>query len=229
MSAHAVPQALLTFAPWAVGTLVAASATIAGNTSGPRWLYRFGKPLMMPLLVMGTVFSPSTLSENAHGLLLAALALSWVGDVALMGDKRGFVVGLVAFLFAHVAYLACFSLEHRWSVSQWPFLVPVLVIAIAGSFGLWRHLGSLLPAVAAYVVALSLVAWRLFARFELLDAIGLLAVGLGVVGALFFVTGDTLLAWRRFAHVRPPYWLELGAYAVAQVCIVGGTLVLRTV
>lgn len=44
--------------------------------------------------------------------MLVGLALSWVGDVALLGSGRGpFLAGLSAFLLGHVAYVIAFALR----------------------------------------------------------------------------------------------------------------------
>ncbi|MCC6213842.1 MAG: lysoplasmalogenase [Polyangiaceae bacterium] len=88
--------------------------------------------------------------------VLAGLALSWVGDVALLGRGRAaFGAGLGSFLLGHVAFGAAFWLRGiEWTAAA----AAALVLAGAGA-GLWRWLsprvtGALRPAVAAYIVVI---------------------------------------------------------------------------
>jgi alkenylglycerophosphocholine/alkenylglycerophosphoethanolamine hydrolase len=206
---------------FALALALATALAVLGRTRGPLWLHYATKPLIVAPLVAGVVVLPSRLPPAAHGWLLTALLLCWVGDVALMFGRRAFYLGLGAFLLAHVAYLVCFSVELPWRWQQLPWLLPVLPLTYLGMRGVLPYVGRLRPAVLAYASALSLLAWRLFARWSELGWRGWL---IGAVGAVLFVLGDSLLARRRFASAPAPYWLELGAYGAAQACIVASTL-----
>ncbi len=198
---------MLGFAIAAVATVLA----VVGRTRGPGWLHYAAKPLIIPGLLL--VASPQP-------WLIAALVLAWAGDVALM-FKRGFIPGLVAFLLAHVAYLACFAVELPWRWQQLGYLLIVLPFSLLAMRGVLQHAGRLKPAFALYAVVLTAVVWRLVAR---VDVLGLTAAcGLGIFGGAVFMLADALLARRRFAGTQVPYWLELGSYALAQACIVAAT------
>lgn len=209
---------------WVLATTVATALAIIGRTKGPQWLHYLGKPLILPPLLAASFWLPSLLPPNARVALAVALTLAWIGDIALMFGRRGFVLGLLSFLFAHVAWLVCFSLESEPSWGQAVWLLAVVPFAVLGLRGVLRHVSRLKVPVVIYATALTLVAWRLLVRFDLLGDIGARAWTIGVIGGGLFILGDSLLVRRRFAQAKIPYWLELGSYAASQVCIVAATL-----
>lgn len=212
-------QALL----FVLATGVATAMAIVGRTRGPKWLHFLGKPLILAPLLAATLWLPSLLPANARVFLTAALVLAWLGDIALM-FPRGFVLGLLGFLLAHVSYLLCFGVESQWKWSQLAWLVVVLPLLFLGLRGVLPRVGRLRVPVVIYAGTLTLVAWRLLSRVDRLEQIGTRSCALGIAGGLLFVLADSLLVRRRFAEAKVPYWLELGSYAASQVCIVGATL-----
>lgn len=203
-------------------SVLATALAIVGRTRGPPWLHFLGKPLILPPLAAAAFLVPSLLPDSARGFLAAALALAWLGDIALM-FRRGFVPGLLSFLLAHVAYLICFWVEAQgsWALG---WLVPLLLLGYFALRGVLGRVGRLKLPIVLYASILTLVAWRLLARVERLEELGVRSCVLGVVGGLLFILADSLLVRRRFAEAKVPYWLELGSYAGAQLCIVGATL-----
>ena len=115
----------------------------------------------------------------------AGLVLSWFGDVFLISrTEKPFLIGLVAFLLGHVAFLgAFFALEVNWNpigigvgplvlvsalVTRWllphapremriPIVAYILVITamVAAAFGLWQHENGPLAIGAALCFFLS--------------------------------------------------------------------------
>jgi uncharacterized membrane protein YhhN len=72
------------------------------------WLSRVFK-MAASTAVIALVFVLSPEHSAYLVLIVVALVASWVGDLALSFDRRTpFVVGLVAFAGAHVAYIAAF-------------------------------------------------------------------------------------------------------------------------
>src|SRR5687767_7506592 len=64
--------------------------------------------------------------RNAIGV---GLVLGLIGDVALLGGKRGFMLGLLAFLLGHVAYIVAFTQFQAYlGVAM---LVPIAIGALA--------------------------------------------------------------------------------------------------
>jgi uncharacterized membrane protein YhhN len=128
-----------------------------------------------------------------HGpWMVAALVLSAVGDVALLGESRRAVLGgIAAFLLAHVAYGAAFvslGVAPGWSVAA------ALPLAVGGGLvlrALWMRAGPLAPAVAAYVAVIGVMV--------------ALAAGVAahrgpgwLVAAVLFFVSDLFVARQRF-------------------------------
>ena len=149
-------------------------------------------------------------------LILTGLALSWCGDMFLIGlSKTAFLAGLVAFLLAHVAYVAAFvrhGYERRWI---WVATVPVTAIAIGVFIWLEPYTPpDLLNPVRAYVAVISLM---------VMFAIGTQGRGgskLIVAGAIMFFLSDLSVASLRLVQTEyPTYIIGLPLYYAGQVCL----------
>jgi len=146
------------------------------------------KPL--PVLVLaGGVFARAR-GPLRHGLTIGLLA-SALGDLLLGLDL--FVPGLVAFLAAHLAYLAAFTARSRTLAPgrALPFAAWGALLLVR----LWPELGGLRAPVTFYVIAICAMMWRAAAGFERKAGLGALA---GLLGAVSFGISDSLLAWDRF-------------------------------
>ena len=237
LSRSAVVFAVLVVALWAIGAvmqgrismgeaLMIESGVLAMATAalGATELHRVFKPLTM-LIALAVV------AANAKGrgglrradvLLLGALAASLAGDVFLMLSGY-FIPGLVAFLIAHLIYLALLRQDAPWFPSR-RALAATLSVGVAMYAFLWA--GGL-PAglrgpVAAYVLVIALMAAQAMGRALWLrhSPATLVAIGTG-----FFMLSDALLATHRFVSPLPmsQVWV-LGTYYAAQVLIVAGVL-----
>ncbi len=156
--------------------------------------------------------------------LLAGLVLSLVGDVALLWPQQGFLPGLVAFLLAHLAYLAAFTRGVPGvRLGAWPLAVAgyaalaAVVLAV-----LWPGVpGPLRAPVVAYVLCLAAMAaqtasaWH-HARQQADPPTRRRLAGAAIGGALF-LTSDALLATNRFHTPLPmsTLWI-LATYWSAQ-------------
>ncbi|WP_296871739.1 lysoplasmalogenase family protein [Tibeticola sp.] len=152
--------------------------------------------------------------------LLAALAASLAGDVALMLPGL-FIVGLGAFLLAHLAYLVLLRRDAPWFASK-----AALAGTLAAAAGVYAVLwagglpeGLRLP-VAVYTGVIALMAAQALGRARTL---GDGAAGSVAIGACCFMLSDGLLAYNRFVQPLPAAQLAvLGSYYAAQWLIVGG-------
>jgi alkenylglycerophosphocholine/alkenylglycerophosphoethanolamine hydrolase len=152
---------------------------------------------------------------TAGGLVLSAL-----GDVLL--EAGLFLPGLVAFLSAHVAYVAAFlSADHRPALGR---ALPFAAWGL-GAFALLRPaLGTMAVPVAVYVAVICSMMWRAAARVGGLGTPAL-AAALGLAGAVAFGASDTLIAFHRFAGPIPGarwpimvlYWLGQAGIAASAV------------
>jgi len=232
----AVWLAALTASLWAIGGVLqgrlsvtevlfieAAALATASAALGIGWLHLVFKPLALAIAIFFTArraMAAGTVTRF-DGLLLAGLAASLAGDVLLMGPATLFVPGLVAFLLAHLAYIALFSM----GVGMFPrrgVLVATLLIGAGMYAFLW--LGGLPSAlripVAAYVVVIACMAAQAIGRAAVLHATDPSARWVAV-GACFFMLSDSLLATNRFVTPLPlaSLWV-LGTYYAAQMLIV---------
>jgi uncharacterized membrane protein YhhN len=149
---------------------------------------RIAKPAVMACLIVAVLLDDPGASP-ARWLLVAALAASGVGDWLLLPSGR-FTPGLVAFLVAHLAYLAIFIQEPLSSgglalglLAAAVVMVMVGRVILAGA----ARTDERLP-VAIYLVVIS--------------AMAVAATGSGsvpaAVGAWLFVASDAMLGWDRF-------------------------------
>jgi len=153
-------------------------------------------------------------------LAAAGLVLSALGDALL--ELGQFLPGLLAFLSAHVAYVAAFlTASRRLALGR---AVPFLAWG-ALAFGLLRPgLSAMALPVAVYVAVICAMMWRAAARVGS-PGTPALAAALGLAGALAFGASDTLIAFNRFAApipgVRWPimilYWLGQSGIAASAV------------
>lgn len=131
-------------------------------------------------------------SRNVYALLVAlGLGLSVVGDVLLEVPANLFVPGLIAFLLAHVAYIAAAVSDSRRLalVRAVPFVLwcgGVYVVLYGG-------MGDLALPVAIYVTVICGMLWRMAATADTRPATWL-ALG----GAIAFALSDSLIAVRKF-------------------------------
>ncbi|MGC5012311.1 lysoplasmalogenase [Streptosporangium sp. DT93] len=146
------------------------------------------KALLMPLLAAWV------LARRGPLPLVAALLLSWGGDVALDVDGL-FLAGMALFAAAHVCYVTFFVRRGAFAALRRRPLIPVLYAVLwAGLVALlWPGLGDLRLPVAAYSLLLTATA---------VTAAGL-GPRIGAGGALFLVS-DALIAFGLADLPRPP-------------------------
>lgn len=146
-------------------------------------------------------FALAGFATFAHPLVIGALFLSAIGDIALSrsGD-RSFLVGLIGFALAHVLYVL-----HFWGVTgglSAALAFPVAVIllglfAISTEFWLAPYTGDMRQPVRIYVVLITLMG---------LTALGLPGMTLALTGAFAFLASDTILAIQLFRLPDASRW-----------------------
>ncbi|MEO7664707.1 MAG: lysoplasmalogenase family protein [Candidatus Limnocylindrales bacterium] len=207
-------------------TPVVVALAVAGLAAAVDWiavargdgvLERIAKPaVMVGLLAAVLLAGPGT--APVRWLLVLALAASLAGDWLLIPPGR-FVAGLVAFLVAHVAYLAIFLLG-RLEVGgalAGLMLAGVLLLTAGRTILAGARRARLAAPVAAYFAAICAMAIAATASGSVP----------AVAGAWLFVASDTLLGWVRFVDRRAdespaprvavivPYHLRQGLLAIA--------------
>lgn len=147
-----------------------------------------------PALAMAAVLAPRR-TPFARTIALG-LVLSAVGDVVL-DLPDAFILGLVAFLCAHVTYIVAFARDERrlaWPWAVGPYLYGAGVVASIGP----GRIGALIVPVGLYVLAITTMVWRAAARLPRPGAVA------AALGALSFAVSDTILALHLFAAVDFP-------------------------
>jgi uncharacterized membrane protein YhhN len=191
------------------------------------------KPLSTALVILVCLLS-FTRSSGAYDtsytlLITGGLCLSMVGDVLLIfqDNPRAFLAGLVAFLLAHLVYIAAFlylqsSLE--LGVNGLAELVAAVGLALTGGV-VYRYLspglGKLRLPVIMYIVAISVMVHRALAMASVYAGPAT-QPALMVSGALLFYLSDAILAVNKFRFDRqlPHYRLwNLSTYYAGQLLI----------
>jgi uncharacterized membrane protein YhhN len=193
--------------------LAAAVVTIVADHRGRfAWVYAF-KPLAMALVIAVALTGRHASGAAYENLILAGLACSLVGDIFLMLRRKRFLTGLLAFLVAHLFYIAAFASRLEGPIHPGP-LVPLLIYLAFVLGVLWSRLGRMRIPVIVYMVAITAMAVLAAERsLQPREAGALLAL----VGSILFVVSDSILAASRF--VRPFRWAQvfiLGSYFLAQ-------------
>jgi len=138
------------------------------------------------------LFTLAAYVEAAPLLLVAALALSALGDLALSRPgERAFLAGMVAFACAHLAYIALMLARGSdLQMSLWPLILPLLLIGASTEWWLRPHTDDLKWPVRGYVVIILVM--------------GIIALGLPQIrwialwGAMLFVVSDLILSIETF-------------------------------
>lgn len=189
-----------------VGALVADAEPIVYPT----------KLILMPALALAALWAlRGTGRRTVTVWLLAAIALSWLGDGAgfFFPFAPTLPMMLLCFGLAHIAYMVLFLRHGSKPIPPWTAAYALWWTAMLAV--LWPHLGPLQLAVAIYGLVLGGTA-ALSARGGAITA----------VGGAFFLTSDTILAMRLFlpdeiAALFDGGWVML-TYTIGQGLIAWG-------
>lgn len=176
--------------------ILAAVATLIGVALDLQWLRLAAKPLIM-LSLMAWIY-PS------HGgyskWIMVGLGFSIAGGLLLELEGM-FLFGLIAFLFAHLAYIGAYLMStRRLSLGR---ALPFFLYGIAVYIFLWPGLGELAAPVAIYILAICTMMWR---AAVCVGAHGqpAMAEWVALTGAILFALSDTLIGvyvFRSPSHV----------------------------
>ena len=203
--------------PLLVAFVVAAVLNLVSVTADVRWLEVVTKPLLCGLLLLWAWLA---CERSPPGLLMAGLVAALVGDELLGPDGSvWFIAGMGAFLVMQVCYVVGFVRlgavdrlrERRWVIAAWALLWLVLNVVLGPS------LGALQVPIAVYSAALTTMA-------ACAVATGDRRIG---VGGVLFLISDTLIGLGAAdVHVPASGFLVMSTYALAQLLIVTGWVLL---
>lgn len=191
------------------------------------WM-RCTKPLLIPSLAVWLIFENSGGDKYSYlrRMVLWALLFSTLGDVLLMFPGAiFFLLGLGAFLLAHICYVIAFSsissVKNGFLRQNIWWLIPFLAFPILLLSFLWEGIpiAMRLP-VAVYAGVISLMA------LSVVNLKGNLANATFwtlLAGAVWFLISDSLIAIGKFGQAFEGVRLAvMGTYILGQYLLVRG-------
>jgi len=181
------------------------------------------KPLLVSSLILFFLKQHPEDDTKTKQFVLSALIFSLLGDILLMFAEMNslfFIGGLLAFLLAHVMYILVFLQNRNITKKVLPFALLLLGFSIGIFYFLKDGLGDLFISVIIYMFVILMMVNTAFLRQGNVPKNSYILVFLG---ALFFITSDSLLALNKFYHPLPlaNVWI-MTTYAFAQLFIVLG-------
>ena len=181
------------------------------------------KVLLMPVLILGVMWSAFPISTERH-LLVAALFFSWIGDILLLSQIDQFIGGLVSFLIAHLLYATIFySIWKREQETRfnWFYAIPVLIFSGGFLQYVIPYLNDMKIPVIVYALVISAMLILCLHAFRFKNKWGWMIIG----GAILFIISDASLAVNKFTapsiNLGPVIMLT---YALAQLYITDGMI-----
>lgn len=183
----------------------------------------FTKPLILISLIIFFWKHSQNLDVNTKRFTLLALSFSLLGDILLMfvnTSANFFIGGLIAFLVAHIMYVFVFLKKKSTANNTLPFIVILLLYATILFYFLKDRLDDLMLPVIVYMFVILLMVVAAFSRKGNVSKNSYILVFLG---ALFFITSDSLLALNKFYAPLPFSSISIMlTYSIAQLFIVFG-------
>lgn len=193
--------------------------------TGQEWIAWYCKPFLLPLLILEAYNSTRFPTKN---LLFSALVFSWIGDVILMFANKGelyFIFGLVSFLIAHILFIVLFIKQKKMNPNSnllWVGLILVAFYLFGMLSFLFPSLGDLKIPVSIYATTISvmlLMAIKGYFNWPQPNNVTIL------LGALFFISSDSILAINKFhSEIPKSGFFIMATYIIAQYLITKGVL-----
>ncbi len=185
------------------------------------------KPLLMATLIMYFLSQTKIRKINLKKWILAALFFSWLGDVLLLFQERNsffFLLGLSAFLIAHIFYIIFFNsirLLENIKSNLWFLLIIVIYYSVLITI-LSPWLGDMKLPVRIYGIVIS---FMFMLAMHMLFIKNKTTGRWMVVGALLFVISDSVLAINKFYQsFEAAGIIIMLTYGLAQLFITEGAI-----
>jgi len=172
-------------------------------------------------------------AEAKNGVLIAAIATSWLGDVLLIPPGNGwFAAGGISFMISHFCFIAVYVMEVNFSLVNPVLTVIAALVYIALIALVFKALKPTTPkklygAMIFYLCCNA--AMNIFA-FMLLLSNPCVPTALTYIGAVFFFASDSLLFLTKF--YKKPMWRDhfpvMITYIIAEFLITQGIMMLNT-
>jgi len=197
--------------------LFVAIMAIFFDVRGNRPLFIVLKPLTTILILLFVVLC-GIRKNKFHKWVVIGLCFCLAGDTLLL-DESYFILGLVAFLIAHL----CFSLSFINLGGFKLYFIPLILLLLFGISYYWMlydGLQGLKIPVLIYFIIILFMGWQ---GINLRIWKNELPYSLIVVAVLLFITSDALLAWAKFKETFPwdgglilaTYWISIFSIGLA--------------
>ena len=158
------------------------------------------KPFLVIILIAYFLLQTRLWKSNLKKWTLTALFFSWVGDILLIfqpKDEIFFLLGLSAFLLAHIFYIVFFhNIRIREGIkSSWLLLLLVVIYYAILITILSPYLGKMKLPVCIYGIVIS---FMFLLAMHMLFIKNKTAGYWMMIGALLFVMSDSILAINKF-------------------------------
>jgi uncharacterized membrane protein YhhN len=189
------------------------------------------KPLILPILMLIVTFSENFPTKK---ILLTALIFSWIGDIVLLFASNGelyFIFGLVSFLVSHLVYIVLFNKQQttRENDNKVQFWIGVLLIIGYFTFMIFTLFPKLGPLKIPVLVYAIVITTMLFFAFKGSLKWAIPANNYILIGAIVFVSSDSVLAFNKFyTPIENASFYIMATYCLAQYLIVKGILQLNS-
>ncbi|MGC4234827.1 MAG: lysoplasmalogenase [Niabella sp.] len=210
---------------WSYIFLAVVTSYFAGMAVHSDKLQFIFKPLLVTSLLGYFVTATKGVAAHLKKWIIGALVFSIAGDTLLMfanDNELFFMLGLVAFLIAHIFYIVCFhKIRTKEGIAgKWYAAIIVAVYYFLIINFLLPHLGGLKYAVIIYGLVIS---FMLLIAMHLYDLKDNLIARYILSGAILFVVSDSVLAINKFYRPYPwGGWAIMITYALAQWLLVKG-------
>jgi len=193
------------------------------------WLEYITKPLILISLMGFLLISTKGVNCKFKRIMLIALLFSWFGDIFPMIDQKYpalFIFGLASFLISHLLYIFAFNQAAHAPldiplIKKHPWVIFLLIVTGSYIFKTLKPgLGDMVVPVIIYLIAI--LSMFLFAlnRWGKVNRSSFLWI---VLGALFFIVSDSILAFDKFHHrIHDAHLIIMATYMIAQYSIVRG-------
>lgn len=178
----------------------------------PKFLKVLFKLIPIILIIIYAYLQSMPTASRVQRIILIGLFTCMLADGFI---AYSFILGLATFLIGHLFYLYGFS--RAWKFSKTRFSMIALILVYSFIIGrilvlalLENENNALVLPVVAYVIVISLMAWAAI----------MTANKWAIVGSLFFVLSDSILAWNMFVSDVPQSALFImSTYYLAQFLI----------
>lgn len=188
------------------------------------------KPLLMPALA-AWLFSETKGGRFLRIAWLSGLVFSTAGDILLMwtAESNGeifFILGLGAFLLAHIFYIGGLWAELKGKpgfLRQHPvWILPLIAYLFVLLYRIWPGIPpGLHGPVAAYGIVITSMALSVI---QLRTHVTRPVFTLLLVGAILFVLSDSLLAMEKFGNIQLGHLSVMLTYIAGQALLAVGVM-----